>query len=278
MKHPIGPLSISSLPAIKFDGEYRVLGCIPSDNNHDFADFGSQVFGQAQNELREIDLSPTYNNRILNQGSTSACVGHGCASGMELVWKQIGNKAQDFTPFFTYGLINNGRDAGAMISSGLMALKQYGACPNGLLQPGQMYQQQFSQEAFAQAKRFRLSLAYKCGSFDEICQAINLGFCCPLGIMVGDDFSNVDNDGVCPLRTRGGGGHCILGVGLKRHQRYGWLIKIQNSWGTRFGINGHAYLRREHFSQMAPDAFAIQAAFDDPQDTNTEDDVPVVTG
>jgi len=278
MRHPIGPLSISRLPAIKFDGEYRVLGCIPSDNNHDFANFGDQLFGQAQHDLREIDLAVVYKNRILNQGSTSSCVGQGCASGMELVWKQLGNPAQEFTPYFTYGLINGGRDAGAMISNGLMALKRYGACPNGMLGQGVMYQSQFTQQMYDAAMRFRLSLAFKCNSFDEICQAINLGFCCPLGIMVGDNFSNVDSEGVCPLRTSGGGGHCILGVGLKKHPRYGWLIKIQNSWGERFGIKGHAYLRREHFSQMHPDAFAIQAAFDDPQDKNTEDDVPVVTG
>ena len=278
MKHPIGPLSISSLPAIKFDGEYRVLGCIPSDNNHDFADFGSQLFGQAQHDLREIDLSQTYTIKINDQGSTSSCVGQGCDAGMELVWQQTGNPFRDFDAYFTYGLINGGRDAGAMISSGLMALKKYGAAPKGILSPGQMYQQQFTQQVYNEAARFKLAMAFKCNTFDEICQAINLGFCCPLGIMVGDNFSNVDSEGISPLRTRGGGGHCILGVGLKRHPRYGWLIKTQNSWGTRFGINGFSYLRREHFSQMAPDAFAIQTVFDDPKDTNTEDDVPVVTG
>jgi len=278
MSHPIGRHSISRLPSVKFDGEYRVLGCIPSDDNHDFPNFGEQLFGQAQNELREIDLAPTYNNRILNQGSTSACVGHGCASGMELVWKQLGNPPQEFTPFFIYGLINGGRDAGAMISNGLMALKRYGAALNGSLPAGVMFQNQFPQEAMTQAMRFRLSMAFKCGNFDEICQAVNLGFAAPVGLMVGDNFSMVDANGVCPLRTSGGGGHCVLGVGLKKHPSYGWLLKIQNSWGERFGNKGHAYLRREHFSQMAPDAFAIQAAFDDPQDTKPDDNVPVVTG
>lgn len=272
----IGPKSISRLPSIKFDGQYRVLGCIPSDDNHDFANFGSQVFAQAA--LREIDLAPVYNNRILNQGSTSSCVGHGAGSGMELVWKQQGNPAQNFSPYFIYGLINGGRDAGAMISSSLMALKRYGACPEGVLPRGVMFQSQFTQEAYNQAARFKLFMAYKCNSFDEICQAINLGFCCPLGIMVGDDFANVDSNGVCPLYRSGGGGHCILGVGIKQHPRYGWTIKIQNSWGTNFGIGGYAYLRREHFSRMHPDAFAIQSAYDDPQDSNPEDDVPVVSG
>lgn len=138
---PIGRKSISRLPSIKFDGEYRVMGCIPSDNNHDFADFGSQLFGQAQHDLREIDLTAAYLTEIADQGSTSSCVGQGCDAGMELVWQQHGHKRMDFDAYFVYGLINNGRDAGAMISTGLMALKGKGACPKGILKPGQMYQQ-----------------------------------------------------------------------------------------------------------------------------------------
>lgn len=273
--YPIGPLSISNLPSIKFDGVYRVLGCIPSDDNHDIPNFDTFLTAQAVNELREIDLSQTYVAHINDQGRTSSCVGQGSDAGMEMVWQQMGNAPVDFDAYFVYGLVNGGRDAGGMISNALMALKQYGACPTGLLPRGVMFSNQFPPEAFEAAKRFRLSMAFKCNTFDEICQAINVGFCCPLGIMVGDNFPQIDEDGVAPLPAGGGGGHCILGVGIKMHPQYGWVIKIQNSWGKRFGMDGYCYLRREHFRQMSPDAFAIQAAFDDPQDTNPADDVPV---
>src|ERR1700753_21924 len=134
MSYPIGPKSISGLPAIKFDGEYRILGCIPSDNNHGLPNFGDQIFKQS--ELKEIDLSTTYNNRILDQASTSGCVGHGVASGMELVWKQVGNDPQNFSPFFIYGLVNHNRDPGARISDALVVVKKIGACPAEIMPPG----------------------------------------------------------------------------------------------------------------------------------------------
>ncbi len=264
----IGPLSVSNLPSIKFDGVYRVLGCIPSDDNHDLPNFGEYMaMGATTHELRDIDLS-WLAGPIKDQKTTSSCVGHGCASGMELVWKQVGNPAQSFTPYFTYGLINNGRDAGAMISHGMMALKQYGACPDGQLPSGMMYKNQFPQTAYSAAERFKLVKAYKCANFDEVCQAINLGFCCPLGIMVGNNFPQLDQEGVAPLPNGGGGGHCILGVGLKLSQRYGWLVKILNSWGSRFGQNGFCYLRREAFQYMQTDAFAILYPSESDQNNN----------
>jgi hypothetical protein len=273
----IGPLSVSNLPAVYFDGIYRVLGCLPSDNNHDFPNFGTVLRGAASFQLKEIDLS-WWANRIMDQGQTSGCVGHGCAAGMEIVWRQLGNPPQTFAPFFIYGLVNHGQDQGASISEALVALKQSGAAPLADVPPGQMFQQQFSQQAFNNAKRFRIAQAYKCGSFEEICQAINVGFTVPLGIYVGSNFPQLDSEGVAPLPAGGGGGHCLLGCGLKQSQRYGWVIKVQNSWGQRFGLNGFCYLQKDHFSRMQPDAFAIQATFDDPQDTDNTNDVPVVTG
>jgi hypothetical protein len=267
----IGPLSQSDLPAIWVDGEWRVLSCIPSDDNHDFPNWSDKL--DAFNfPLAEIDLS-WFRNRIMNQGSTSSCVGHGAAAGMEIVWKQQGRKPLQFDPYFVYGLINGGRDQGAMISDSLKALQQFGVCLESDLPQGIMFKKDFPQQAFESAKRFKLSQAYKCNSFEEICQAINVGFTVSLGLYVGSNFGQLDSEGVSPLPMGGGGGHCVLGCGLKQSQRYGWVIKIQNSWGTNWGNGGFSYLRKEHFTRMHPDAFAIQASFDDP---NNPDNPPVV--
>jgi hypothetical protein len=277
--HAIGKYSISNLPAVKFDGVYRVLACIPETEESvlGFPRFGTSMAAPLDpSQWREIDLE-WYNAPILNQGSTSSCVGHGTCSGIEICYAQSGRQLIPFSPYFPYGLINGGRDAGAMISDGLKALMQYGICRMGDIPAGAMFQNQFPQTAFEIAKRFRLAQAYKCGSFEEICAAISLGFVCPLGIMVGSNFSNLDNEGVSPLPAGGGGGHCILGMGLKKSSKYGWLIKIQNSWGGTFGIKGHCYLQKNHFKVMNPDAFAIQSIIDDPQDNTPVDDVPVVT-
>lgn len=274
----IGPQSISNFPAVKFDGEYRVLACIPSDDNHDFGDW-NEYFGNIQGadtfQLREIDFSWLH-NRILNQGQTSSCVGHCAAEGMEIVWRQAGHEPQLFTPYFTYAQINNGRDAGAMISNALMSLKRDGGCPANLLEDKVYYKNNLPQQAVQAAQRFKIFKGLQCSSFDAICQAINLGFGTPLGIMVGQNFPKLDSDGIAPLPNGGGGGHCLLGVGLKQHQRYGWLIKVQNSWGEKYGLKGFCYLHKGHFQYMQIDAFAIQAVFDDPQDSTPNDEVPTV--
>jgi len=277
--YAIGKHSISNLPAIKHNGNYYVLGCLEEteDSVKDFPLFGSNFAAQLDpSQWQEIDLQ-WYKNPIWDQGGTSSCTGQSCNSGMQMCYMQSGRPLVPFNPYFTYGMVNDGQDAGAMISDCLRSLMNDGACPYNDLHRGMMFKNQFPQKAFIDAKRFRLQQAYKCSSFEAICSAISLGFVCPLGIYVGQNFSQLDSEGVAATPSRmDGGGHAILGMGLKKSNRYGWLIKIQNSWGD-FGMNGFAYIHKGHFQKMNPDAFAIQTIMDDPQDNTPTDEVPVVT-
>ncbi len=271
----LGKFSISNLPSVLFDGVYRVLGLIPSSPESllGFPNFSS-IQGLDPAQWQEIDLQ-WYNPPILDQGSTSACAPHASTSGMEMCYLQSGRLLREFNPFFVYALVNNGRDAGSMLSDCMRAMMQYGICPKEDMPAGAMFQQQIPQQAYANAKRFLLINAFRCQNFDEICSAISLGFVCPLGLLVGSNFASVDSDGVCPLPNGGGGGHAVLGMGLKKNSKYGWLIKIKNSWGPRFGNQSYAFLRREALNYMPTDAFAIQSVIDDPQDNNPSN-VPVV--
>ena len=266
----IGRYSVSNLPSVWFDGSYRVLGCLPPPLAFYsmFPHFGATI---PETSWVEIDLQH-YNIPILDQGMTSSCVGQGCCAGMELSTVQSGRKLTEFNPYFVYGLINNGQDRGASISEAMMALQQKGICLKEDLPSGVMFKNQFPQKAFQNAMDWQLQQCFRCASYNSICSALSQGFCVPLGVMVGANFSQVDGEGVAPLPNGGGGGHCMLGMGLKKSTRYGWLIKIQNSWGTRFGMNGHCYLRKEHFDSQV-DAFAIQVVEDA---HNSPDDPPVV--
>lgn len=276
----IGSFAISSLPAVKFDGVYRVLAALesPPEALAAFPRF-SQRLGAAplpDSQWGEIDLS-WYANPIWDQGMTSSCVGQAVTAGTQLVNLQMGRPKVEFDPYFTYAWINGGRDAGSFISDALKSLQTNGACLKGDLPSGAMFQNQLTQQAVENGKRFRLSLAYHCKSFEEICSAITLGFVSPLGIYVDDNFSRLDSEGVSGTPMGGqGGGHAILGLGLKKSSRYGWLIKIQNSWGPRFGNKGYSYIHKGHFQRMHPDAFAIQMMIEDPKDNSPEDEVPVV--
>jgi hypothetical protein len=277
----IGKFSVSDLPAVEFDGVYRVLACLPETEESlaRFPSFGAnRGFFSAlnPNQWQEIDYQ-WYGNPIWDQRMTSSCTGQACGAGMGLSYMQSGRPLVEFNPYFLYGLVNGGQDAGAMISDCLSALMEYGICPKNDVPPGLMFKNQFPPQAFENAKRFKLIRAFHCGTFEEVCAAITVGFVCPLGIMVGSNFPNLDNQGVAPLPAGGGGGHALLGMGLKKSSRHGWLIKVQNSWGLNFGMRGYAYIHKGHFARMHPDAFAIQVVADDPQDSTPQDEVPVVT-
>lgn len=270
-----GHRSFDGLPAVLHNNVWRVLGCIPSSEESmaAFPWFSSRHVGAS--ELKPIDLE-FYRNSIYDQGSTSSCAGQASAGGMGLSFLQSGRPKTEFSPYFVYGMVNGGQDQGAMISDCLTALMKYGVCKRASVPNRVVYQNQLTQKMFDEASRFKLTSAFRCRDYDEICHAINLGFPVVLGIYVGNNFSTVNSQGIAPLPNFGGGGHAILGVGLKYFDQYGWCIKIQNSWGTSFGINGHAYIRKEHFSRMAPDAFAIQVILDqDPLDDTPGDEIPV---
>lgn len=262
-------------PSIYFDGYYRVLSHTPSPIN-DLPLFGDNFATAAPFQLQDIDLS-WESHRILNQKNTSSCVAHATATGMEILYKQRQNVEKNFNPFFTYALINGGRDNGSYISDAMDAVMKYGICEVGAFPSDRVYyKNSLNKSAYENALRFKLDKAYKCTSFDQICQAINLGFVVNIGIYVGDNFVNVDSEGIAPLPRGGGGGHSMLACGIKHHAKYGWLVKVQNSWGSNFGNNGYCYLRKEAFNGRDLDCFAFQGVLDDPKDTNTADDVPVV--
>lgn len=254
-----------------------IIGTVGNDTYRCKMD-DKHVWRKVRGIVKEDYNGPVYNFEVDGDNSYVAegigvhnCTAHACTTGMETCWMQSGRELLEFNQYFLYALINGGRDAGSMISDALTALQQYGICLKGDMPLQLAFQNQIPQGAYNSASSHKLIRAYHCGTFEEICSAISLGFCCPLGIYVGDNFAQLDSEGVAPLPNGGGGGHAICGLGLKKSARYGWLIKIQNSWSSNFGLSGYCYLRKEHFNTMPPDAFAIQEV-----SSSTEDTIPVV--
>jgi C1A family cysteine protease len=266
---------MSDLPSIEFDGIYRVLGCLPNTQKNVYPKLSASFRGAASFPIQEIDFS-WFKNRIMNQGATNSCVGHGSIAAMETSYKQAGNVATEFSPYFTYAQINNGYDDGANIIAALKSLENIGAAPLADIPKGAMYKKQMPKQAYEDAARFKLTKAFECESFEDILQALVLGFPVVFGIDVGNNFSSVDANGVPPIRFRSAGGHCMCAVGIKKNPTYGWTIRTQNSWGTNFGINGYCYLTKDHFANNDYGAFAVQSIMDDPLDKDPSDDVPTI--
>jgi hypothetical protein len=101
--------------------------------------------------------------------------------------------------------------------------------------------------------------------FDAAATAILEGDPVCFGIDLGQRFEPGAN-GVIPDRVGQGGGHCMFALGLDQIGGR-WLLLVQNSWGTRWGMAGYCYLPESYFSGWH-EAWRLKAAADDPQGDN----------
>jgi len=207
-----------------------------------------------------------YNAPILDQGQRGSCTGQGGVSAFWRQWLILGRTPREFSACYIYGNINGGRDAGAIVSDVMTTLMSKGVCLLSEVPEGMIYRRSFPSSADATAQRFRVARAYHCATFDELGSALQRGFMVVFGIMVGGSFGNLDSEGVAPVG--GMGGHCLMACGMKKSSRHGWILHTQNSWGTRWGLNGYCYLTEKHFTSVwgGLDAFAIQDIHADPQE------------
>jgi hypothetical protein len=240
------------------NGTWRALGCLPPHS-----DFGGlPKFSSSQptiprSEWKDFDLSG-YDAPILNQGSHGSCVGHGAVTAFWRLWLMQNLPPQQFSACFTYGLINGGRDSGAVISDALTSMTNDGVGLLSDVPEGMVYRSQFPAAAFTNAKRFKVRAAHHCQNFDEICSALLLGFPVVYGVYVGGSFGNLDSEGVAPAWPNRVGNHCLSGKALKKLSSGDWGVRTQNSWGASWGQQGNCYLVERHFTGTDPDAFAIE--------------------
>lgn len=265
----------SGLPMIEQAGEFRVLGLLPPHKLCALPDWGASRPVLPAGQWQEIDLDGTYGLRVLDQRKQNSCVGHAVCSGMEEAWQSTGQPFQAFSPTFIYGLINGGKDQGAVISDALVAVKTYGICLENEVPHELIYRQQFPASAFATAKRFKLAEAFKCFSYEEICTALSLGRSVVVGVYVGRNFGDLDDEDTVPARPDVViGGHAILLTGMKNTRKYGLIPRGHNSWSERWGRKGKFNLPKTYIDAMPYiDAFALEIVYDDPQDSST--DVPI---
>lgn len=255
-----------NLPYIDFGGERRYLARLAPR-----ADFGGLPCVQAANGLiprAEWFETPdsNYGARILNQGQHGSCTGHGSTTATEIQWLRQGGQPVRFSACYLYGLINGGRDAGAVVSDAMDALMQYGVCTEAEVPPGMIYKRQFPASAMQVAAKYKVKVAYHCDSFDAIVSEILRGRTVSHGITVGTDYANVDANGVAPLVRFPAGGHCQCSYAVRKINGE-WMLATQNSWGTTFGIDGKCYLRERHFDRPGQvDAFSVEVV--DPTQDN----------
>lgn len=269
----------NGLRAIDAGGELRVLAALPPRAFCGLPSFGDSFEAVPIDQIEEVSLRDIP-SPILNQKSSSACVGHAAVAAFLRAWQISGQPAYEFNPYWVYGLINGNRDAGAVISDALEAMKKHGVALVGKPQYGDLprevhytYQLQQLPQVYKKAARFRVAGAWKLRSYDEILSAVSRRMLCVIGIAVGKNFGQLDEDTVSPLPDTILGGHALQVDGIKKI-RGQWMLDTQNSWTEEWGNRGRCFLRREHFNYMQIDAFGLTTVLDDSEDVTT--DVPSV--
>lgn len=267
----------SGHPMIHEGGAWRVLAALP----------GRMAYAGIQSWDASKPLVPreqwpefsfkAFTSPVLDQGETSSCVGHASAAAFRRAWCISGQEDHAFNPFWIYGLINGGRDQGAIVGDAVDAMTKYGVAYDGPVADGDLpHQLYFPQQlqampaTLAKAKRFRVVECWHLRGpriFDQIGSALALGYVCVSGILVGQNFGQLDAEGVAPLPDTVLGGHALHHLGLKQTRAGAWVIETQNSWSQEWGLSGYCYLQQGAWSGGMSDAFAILADSVDPQDT-----------
>jgi Papain family cysteine protease len=209
----------------------------------------------------EVDYSQ-YAGAVYDQGQQGSCAGHMLASQMNLIWSMHGRTPKRFSPCFAYGMVNGGRDQGAVISDLLKLIKTDGICLESTVGPGKWQPSSWPANARAEAKRFTAEKAEELQGFDEIATALQYGDPVGIGVFTGNRFEP-NASGILPDLSGTGGGHAMCVTGL-RNINGKWYLIVKNSWAERWGVSGYCYMP-ESFFQKWHEAYRILVAKDDPE-------------
>ena len=196
----------SGLPMIDQGGTLRVLAALPGRTSYASAPpwAGARPI-LPRDQWQETSLRGL-RVPVADQGRTSSCVGQAAAAAFRRSWQLSGQTDRDFSPYWIYGLINRGKDAGAVLGDAVEAMQKHGVAVAGDPKEADLptrlwYPQQLASlpSVRAKAKRFRVleSWHLQGGSvFDMIGSALTLGFAVVSGILIGQDFGTLDAEGV----------------------------------------------------------------------------------
>ena len=195
---------------------------------------------------------------VQDQGKLGSCFFNGETTQMEYMEiKDKQPKLLMFSRLFAYYIYRTAEgdvpdDTGAYPRVGLSLAKKYGVClestwpydlNNFVVKP--------PQAAYDEALKHKITNYYAINSLNDGLNCIASGY--PFGIGV-DVYASFDTDetaktGMIPIPKSGEkllGGHYMVVVGYNRskvaHDGTKGMYKVQNSWGTDWGLNGFCWM------------------------------------
>lgn len=266
-------MSDTTLPIhIDQDGNARPLGNIPSPKGAR----GLEVpaWGDANGLIPEVEWSEfdwwPADVKVKDQDGKGACNGHSTVTGIELDMAVAGKPYVALSAWFVYAILCGGWDRGSSISESLQLIQDKGVCPESEVPYGTINPRSLTAKAYVQAARFKCQKGLAITTREEIMSAVLTLRPLNLSIAVGNGFNNLSSEGVPPL-GRGSTNHAVTVFGgAKRSESGGWLVKMCNSWGTRWGLDGFCWLPLDRLPEGDGfDAYEVLSTLDDPEAKHT---------
>lgn len=255
--HPILPTIDDNL------GHMRPLGFLPGDPRR----------MNAVPPMADADLIPEadwveYDEwpaevEIKDQDGRGACNGHAAATGAEMLRWLAGMTYAPLSAWYIYAILCRGVDRGSMILDALDLLMKDGVAPESEVAYGIINPAKLTAKAHERATFNRVELGERLGSYEQLGSAIQRRQPINLAVCVGNQFNNLNGDGV-PGLGRGYCNHAVfVGSGMKRAKDGSWLGKMANSWTTAWGLSGFCWLPLKYVPTAAAfEAYTLRAGVD----------------
>lgn len=181
--------------------------------------------------------------KVKDQDGIGACNPHAGASGMERSRYLAGLDHVEISPWWPYGKLTGGVDRGSNIGQLLELLQNEGAPRDELVGYKNWKPRAFTPEMAKDAGRFKIEIGELITTKEEFATAYQKRWTLNFSLCVGAGFDNLDADD-CVRPGRGFDNHAVCGTGsgMKRGRNGKWKCKWQNSWTTRWGKNGYAWI------------------------------------
>jgi len=193
--------------------------------------------------------------QVEQQGNIGSCQGSSLSENAEFCYALVTGKVLQFSKMFAYiesQKPNNIRtDSGSTLAGGTKAAKDIGFCPESIAPypsryPGWSWVTTAMQ---AEAKKYKLQSHTEIKAEADVKAYIGSGLgIVQIGISWNSSMTPDANGLIRKWTSGGGGGHAVVycgyltdaDVGQRSTKGYWYILK--NSWGTRWGKNGFAYV------------------------------------
>lgn len=212
-----------------------------------------------------VDLSSNL-PPIGDQGLQSSCVGWSVGYGLKAYEERVeSSQTVLFSPSYIYNQLNNGQDGGINIIDAMNLISQQGAgLWSDMPYSDKDYTRKPNKAAIDNASRYKIDFWRQVNVLDikEVKAQVNAGFPVVIGTVVDEGFIN---DGTKMKSTyiwtkangKQKGNHAMLVVGYDDTKK---AFKVMNSWGTKWGDNGFAWIDYTYFPNVVKEGYVAKDA------------------